>query len=116
MDGSDRSLRPELPVCCIQRIAHHCLHQPVHRERLQTGITRDQGIGPQRFDGLPEQEGISGHWLKHWSQVLRSLRQDLLGDGIGREVGAQPQEVSRRRILASTRAKDRDQVVATGSG
>ena len=90
MDGSDRSLHPEMPACYIQRIAHDCLHQPVQRERLQTRVTPDEGIRPQRFDGLPEQEGIRSHRPKHWSQVLRSLRQDLLGNSIRCEIGAQP--------------------------
>src|SRR5436305_1957819 len=77
----------------------------MHRERLHTGVTPDQRIGAQRFYGLSEQKGIRNYWPKHWSQMPCSLRQDLLGDGIGREIRAQPQEFSGRRILFSHACK-----------
>ena len=98
MDGSDRSLRPALPACCIQRIAHDCLHQPVHQKRLYRRGHARQANTPAMLLWLAR---AGRH---QWSLAQALLpgaplpAQDLLGDSIRREVGAQPQEVSGCRI------------------
>src|SRR5689334_43414 len=65
------------------------------REGFPLGITLDERIGSQRFEGLVEAKGIGGDRGKERAEMCGSLGEQLFRDGVRGEEGAQAQQVGR---------------------
>src|SRR6266487_374318 len=98
-DGTYYLLLPLL-ICSIGKtITHNCLYQTMHREHVCMRITREQGIGPQRLNGLIEQKGVSSHRGQVGTKMLCPLGDNLFRNGIGGQERTQSEEVSGSKIV-----------------
>ena len=69
-------------------------------QELPLGITLDERVQEQLFDGSVQQEWVSCHGLQFGCEFGCSLDDDLLGDRIGSEKRATAQQVSCSRVGA----------------
>src|SRR5579859_475945 len=62
-------------------------------ERFVVRVAAQQGVGSQGFDGLVQQEGVGGDWREGRPKFGGTLGEDLFGDSVSSEEGAEAQQV-----------------------
>src|SRR6266849_4093216 len=65
----------------------------MHRQRLGSRITIQQGVGTQRLNSLTKEEGISNGSFQQRTKIRRSLCDDFFRNSIGGKEGTEPQEI-----------------------
>lgn len=83
-------------------ITHHRLDQPVDADNVL--VQRHQGVGAKRAQRPAGQDRVAGHALERFGQpgqqlpvILGRHGEQLPGDAVGRQVGANRQQFRRAR-------------------
>src|SRR5262249_13838522 len=87
------SLRPVLLALVIHLVLEYHLHQAMDRKRPSSGVTSDQVVGTQCFNGLIQEQWITYNRLQRGTECSRSLGEDLFRDGIRGEKRTESQQV-----------------------
>src|SRR2546421_5712026 len=98
IDGSNRSLGPCTLCMIVHAIPENGLHQAVDAKHFRKWIAPYQRELLERFNGLVQLERIGGNRGEHRTKFSSSFNDDLFGNSIGAEKGAEAQQISGSRI------------------